>query len=155
MTCIGPVGDRVDQDDARSRLSSAILPLFPGCSASGQNAFLVNQVLRAWDSIISPTGRETHEPHYFFSWANVPKIPKHETGNHDDQVRPLSLQFSAGRMNIGLRVARRIPDAFAGIVNGTVDLFPGFSRCAQSRNITKRRYGHVHHEHAATPKPYV
>jgi hypothetical protein len=141
MTCIGPVGDRVDQDDARSRLSSAILSLFPGCSASGQNAFLVNQVLRAWDSIISPTGRETHEPHYFFSWANVPKIPKHETGNHDDQVRPLSLQFSAGRMNIGLRVARRIPDAFAGIVNGTADLLPvsAANRCAQSRNITKRR----------------
>ena len=53
-----------------------------------------------------------------FLWTNIPKIPKHETGNHDDQVRPLSLQFSAGRMNMGLRVARRISDAFAGIVNG-------------------------------------
>jgi hypothetical protein len=64
MTCIGPIGDPVDQRDARNRFSSAILPLFP------ENAFLVYQVLRAWDSIISTTGRETHE--HFFSSSMLP-----------------------------------------------------------------------------------
>jgi hypothetical protein len=43
------------------------------CSASGQNAFLVNQVLRAWGSIISPTGRETHQPRHFFRGPTYPK----------------------------------------------------------------------------------
>jgi hypothetical protein len=73
MTCKDPGGDRVDQGDARSR--SAILPLFRDCSASGQNAFLVNQVLRAWGSIISPTGWKTHEPRLFFVNQQCPKSP--------------------------------------------------------------------------------
>jgi hypothetical protein len=68
----------------RSRFSSAILPLFRDCSESGQNAFLVNQVLRAWDSNFRPPVG-THGPRHFFRGPTYAKSPKHETGNHDDQ----------------------------------------------------------------------